>query len=65
MSLFGSLESLGILRNWNPIPKDSYVWLEIEMGIGIFGWDLIPIGKGISIHTRDGGILNPLIWDLD
>ena len=36
--LFGWNESLGIFRNWNPIPKDSYVWLSLEMRIGISRW---------------------------
>ena len=64
---FGSLESLGILRNWNPIPKDSHVWLKIEMGIGILGWDWIPKAIGFSIPSRWGGILNSIkegIWQL-
>ena len=39
-------DSLGILRNWNPIPKNSCVWLGLRVGFGIQGWDYIPTNKG-------------------
>ena len=50
----------GFLGNWNPIPRHSFVWFDLKMGIGIHicGWNPSPMG--FWNPSRDGGILNSI-----